>query len=119
MLLVLLVAAGQEPRGAGPDLALPPADPLERGPGAARRARQAAARLVLAVAVPSPEPLEESGGQPPGVFGARRDASQEGRRRRGGDHGGTRVAGAVRGRGVRAAGRRPPGRCWWRGRTGC
>uniref|UniRef100_A0A8C5U9C2 BLOC-1 related complex subunit 6 n=1 Tax=Malurus cyaneus samueli TaxID=2593467 RepID=A0A8C5U9C2_9PASS len=59
--------------------------------------------MVLAVAVPAPEALEQGGGrQPPRVFGARRDPSQEGRRRRGGDHGGTWVPRVVPGRGGRA-----------------
>uniref|UniRef100_A0A8C3QC84 Uncharacterized protein n=1 Tax=Geospiza parvula TaxID=87175 RepID=A0A8C3QC84_GEOPR len=114
VLLVLLVAAGQEPRGAGPDLSLPPPHPLQRGAGAAPRARQAAAGLVLAVAVPAPEALEQGGGrQPPRVFGARRDPSQEGRRRRGGNHGRTWVPRVVPGRGVKPkrgrAGRVEPG----------
>lgn len=100
MLLELLVTARQEPCGARPDLALPPPHSLQRGPRAAPRTCQAAARLVLTVVVPSPEVLEERRGQPPGVFGARRDSSQEGRRRRGGDHGETWVPRAVKGRGV-------------------
>lgn len=73
VLLVLLVAARQQPRRAGPNLSLSPPHSLQRRPRATPRPRQAAAGLVLAVVAPPHEALEEAGGQPPGVLGACRE----------------------------------------------